>query len=245
MIWVLEHHDEALAHWRRLDLRDLALAHVDFHDDLRGLLVDRRRRVAYPIGPMARRSVGVDAGNFLAQAVLEGRIRRLRWIHDRVGGRAWDAGIVRYESDLFAAHHRLRHRLRRGPERPLAFDETLIEDWEGPRPEERLSVDWDCFASRLLDAGGIERRAEAFLAKLRPGSAPRDAWVAYSPEYSHPSLDPFGSFVGRLAERLAQPVEWLSPGLREGRVHPTGVDGDLPRDPWMRAILFLRRRGLF
>ena len=242
MIWVAEHHDEALAHWRRLDLRDIDLVHVDFHDDLRGLLVDRRRGVAYAIG----RGVGsLDAGNFLAHAVLEGRLRRLRWVHGPIGGRAWDAGIVRYESDLFAAHHRLRHRLRGGTEVPLAFAETLFEAWEGPAPGERLSVDWDCFASRLLDAGGIEERAEAFLAKLDRASRPRQAWVAYSPEYSHPTLEAFRRFVARLSERLALPVEWLSPGLAEGRLHPSGVSGDLPRGLGMRAALFLRRRGIF
>jgi hypothetical protein len=217
---------------------------VDFHDDLRGLLVDRRRGRAWAVGALAAGRAPVDAGNFLAHAVLEGRLREVEWVHDAIGGRAWDLGIVRYETDLFALHHRVRRALSREAGALLAFGEVLLDDWSGPRPERWLSVDWDCFASVLQDEGGIGGRVDRFLERLG-GAAPPHTYVAYSPEYCHDTLDGFRAFLDRLSARLVQPVEWLDPGLREGRLHPTGVSGELPRGLVARTVLFLRRRGLF
>ena len=107
MIYACEHHDQLLSLWRDQNRRGLRLAHVDFHDDLRGLLIHRRRRRAYALGALARGEARVDSGNFLAHAVLEGRVERICWVHDVPGGRAWDLGIVRYESDLLAWPRRL------------------------------------------------------------------------------------------------------------------------------------------
>ena len=70
MIYCLEHHHEMLLDWRRRNLQDIALAHVDFHDDLRGLLLDRPRGVAYRIGRAARALPALDSGNVLAHAVV-------------------------------------------------------------------------------------------------------------------------------------------------------------------------------
>ena len=250
MIFACEHHDEVLDHWRREDRRGIRLAHVDFHDDLRGLLVDRRRSRAYPIRSLARAGAGpdgdrgeVDAGNFLAHAVLERRLDGVRWVHGTPGGRGWDVGIVRYETDLLALPDRLRHRWRGDGELPFAFEEIAMEDWNGPAPDELLSVDWDCFASVLQDRDGIADRVEAFFERLGP-HVPPAAWAAYSPEYSHDTLDLFVSFVERLADRCGQPVHWLSPGLEHGRLTPREIDARLPRGPVMRLVLRLRRMGL-
>jgi hypothetical protein len=244
VIYVCQHHDEVLAHWREHDRREIALAHVDFHDDLRGLLIDRRRGRAYPIGKLARGRAPLDPGNFLAHAVLEERLSGIRWVHGRVGGRAWDAGIVRYESDLFATHHRLRHRLRGGAECPLEFEELLLDRWPGPRPGELLSIDWDCFASILLDGEKVGSRVEAFLERLGT-VVPPDTYLAFSPEYSHPGLEAFHDLATRLGRRFAQPVEWLSASLAEGRVEPTGVRATPSTGLRMRLVLFLRRRGIY
>jgi hypothetical protein len=244
VIYVCQHHDEVLAHWREQDRREIALAHVDFHDDLRGLLIDRRRGVAYPIGRLVRGLAPLDAGNFLAHAVLERRLAGIRWVHGRVGGRAWDAGIVRYESDLFATHHRLRHRLRGEAEYPLEFEEVLLDRWSGPRPGELLSIDWDCFASILLDAENVGARVDAFLERLG-AVVPPDTYLAFSPEYSHPGLETFRDLAARLGRRFAQPIEWLSAGLAEGRVEATDVCAAPPTGPLMRLVLFLRRRGIY
>jgi len=244
MIHVAEHHDDLLRLWRRQDRRGLALCHVDFHDDLRGLMIGRRRGVAYPIGALARGAEALDAGNFLAWAVLERRVERVRWVHGVPGGRAWDAGIVRYESDVLGWPRRLGHLLRRGGEFPLAFEELQLDAWNGPAPGEQLSVDWDCFASLLDDAAGIATRVARFLDRLGP-QAPPETCVVYSPEYCHPSLGAFLELVAALARRFAQGVEWLAPGLRDGRLQPRPVDPLPSRGAWMRAALFLRRRGIY
>ncbi len=244
MIYACEHHDQVLSLWRRQGRHEVALAHVDFHDDMRGLLVDRRRNVAYPIGSLARDEARLDAGNFLSHAVLERRVDRIRWVHDLPGGRAWDVGIVRYERDIFALPQRLRHVLTGGREYPLTFAEILLEDWRGLAPGERLSVDWDCFASILLDAADISRRVDSFLRKLGR-EVPPETYLVYSPEYSHPTLEAFRDLALELTRRFEQPLEWLSPDLERGRPHPTGVEARLPTRPLMRLILQLRRWGIY
>jgi len=243
VIFVCEHHDAVLHDWRRRGLTNLALCHVDFHDDLRGLCIDRRRGTAYAIGPLARGEAPLDAGNFLANAVLERRVCRLRWVHGDPGGRAWDWGIVRYESDRIGRSGRRRER-RRAEEIPLSFDEIPLEVWSGVLPGEALSIDWDCFASILQDPAGIGDRVRAFLDRL--GSAvPEETYVASSPEYSVCDFAAFHALVGELGRRFAQPVAWLSPDLREGRLHPTGVDARLPATALGRFVLALRRRGIY
>jgi len=244
VIYACEHHDQVLSLWRERDLRGIALAHVDFHDDMRGLLVDRRRNVAYAIGRLARDEDGADAGNFLAHAILDGRVERIRWIHDLPGGRAWDMGIVRFERDLFAVPQRLRHAFSGGTEHALRFEETLLDDWRGPDPGERLSVDWDCFASILLDAGDIPRRVETFLNRLGD-RVPPETYVVYSPEYSHPTLDAFRALLNELTQRFDQPLEWLSSNLEQGRPSPTAIDARLPASALPRMILRLRRIGIY
>jgi hypothetical protein len=80
-----EEHDQVYEIWRQRGLRNLRVTHVDFHCDMRGLLIDRPRQQAYFIGaPAARR---VDPGNFLAHAIMEGTVSALRWVHGPYGGR--------------------------------------------------------------------------------------------------------------------------------------------------------------
>jgi hypothetical protein len=244
LIYACEHHDQVLSLWRERDLRDIALAHVDFHDDMRGLLVDRRRHVAYAIGKLARGEAPPDAGNFLAHAITDGRVDRVRWIHDVPGGRAWDMGIVRFERDLFALPQRVRHAFSGGTEHALRFEELLLDRWQGVHAGERLSVDWDCFASILLDTGGIARRVELFLSRLGD-EVPLETYVVYSPEYSHPSLAGFRGLLSELARRFEQPLEWLSADFEQGRSNPTPVDARLPTSPLPKLILRLRRMGIY
>ena len=244
MIHVFEHHEQLLSLWREQDRRKIRLAHIDFHDDMRGLLVDRVRNCAYPIRSLARNQAPLDPGNFLAHAVLEERMERIRWFHGAIGGRAYDMGIVRYESDLFALPQRLRRALTGGAGIPLEFEESLLDNWTGPIEGELLSVDWDCFASNLLDARGIARRVDDFFDRL--GSlVPQDSYAVYSPEYSHPSLDAFRGFVDGLSSRFGQAIEWVSPGLAEGRTRSGPVDPGVPRGALGRLILALRRKGIY
>ena len=244
MIYVCEHHDAVLDVWRRDDVRGIRLAHVDFHDDLRGLLVDRRRGRAYPIRSMARVRSPVDPGNYLAHAVLERRLDEVRWIHDIPGGRGWDTGVVHYESDLAVLPDRIRHALSGRAEVPFRFEEVELCDWAGISAEELLSIDWDCFASVLQDVDGIPERVAMFLSRLGP-HVPPDTFICYSPDYSAPGqLAAFLDLVDQLARRFDQPIEWMSPGLREGKLNPKGIYTGLPRSRLRRAVLYLRRRGL-
>jgi hypothetical protein len=244
MIYVCEHHDAVLRLWREQDLRGISLVHADFHDDLRGLMIDRRRGAAWPIGDLARRAASPDAGDFLAHAVLDGRIERIRWIHGPVGGRAWDMGIVRYADDFTAWPRRVFGPSDRDRARALEFRESPIDDWDGIRPGERLSVDWDCFASVLQDAAGIGDRVRGFLDRLGP-TRPEDCYVALSPEYCRPSIDSFKELVAELGRRFEQTVLWVDPALERGELNPSDVDGRLPRSPVKRAILRLRRLGIY
>ncbi len=244
MIYVCEHHHEVLSLWQHQNLRGIMLTHVDFHDDMRGLLVDRRRWRAYPIGRLAEGNSKVDDGNFLAYAVLEGRLDRVRWLHGVKGGRAWDLGIVRYETDVFALFHRLRHALLQRQESIFRFEEICFEEWEGLTQGERLSLDWDCFASILLDRKGVNRRVKMFLDRLGL-EVPPDTYIAYSPEYCHPTLEAFKELLTDLKRRFRQRIEWLSPGLERGEFHPTGVDSGPPHNPIKRLILAMRRIGIY
>ncbi len=42
VIYVIERHDQLLQLWRSQNIKNLRVVHVDFHCDMRGLLVDRQ-----------------------------------------------------------------------------------------------------------------------------------------------------------------------------------------------------------
>ena len=83
VIYLIERHDQLLDIWRAQNATNLRVAHLDFHCDMRGLLIDRTAGCAYDIGALR---AGVDQGNFLAHAILQGRVQRVRWRHDVPGG---------------------------------------------------------------------------------------------------------------------------------------------------------------
>ncbi|MDH3224489.1 MAG: hypothetical protein OEO23_12295, partial [Gemmatimonadota bacterium] len=66
-IYTVESHDEVLGIMRSDGIRGARLVHVDFHCDMRGLLIDRQQRRAYRIWD---RNPDLDEGNYLAHAVL-------------------------------------------------------------------------------------------------------------------------------------------------------------------------------
>jgi hypothetical protein len=80
-IYLMERHDQLMDVWRQLNLRDAHVVHLDFHCDMRGLLVDAQASRAYRI---TVRSPDLDEGNFITHAIFEGRVSRLRW---KPGGR--------------------------------------------------------------------------------------------------------------------------------------------------------------
>lgn len=84
VLYVIEQHHQLLHLWRKQNIKGLRIAHLDFHCDMRGLLIHRRIQQAYNIG-YKRQST--DEGNFLTYAILEGLVQDVRWIHRVPGGR--------------------------------------------------------------------------------------------------------------------------------------------------------------
>ena len=239
---VAEEHGQVYDLWRERGERGLRLVHVDFHCDMRGLLVDRRRRRAWRIDASDPRIRIVDSGNFLTHAVAEGIVSSVRWVHDRYAGRRYDVGTVKYESDLTAFPHRILHRLRGSPGVPLEFEEVLFDDWDGVHPGEHLDVDWDAVASVRYDAAKVSRLAGALLERVR-ARPPESAVLAFSPGYSHPDRSAGEEFAEKLARAIGAEAKPLPP--------TSGTPARIA--PWRRAgeaiertvVLGLRRIGIY
>lgn len=207
-IFVADEHHRLHWHWQQTGARDLRLCHVDFHCDMRGLLIDRARQQATLYDP-AERAV-VDQGNFLMHAVLDGTVRGVRWVHDPFGGRRYDQGTVRYESDL-------RVRLRRGRAAgqadgwvPLDFRELALERWTGPEEGEHLDLDWDALACRFYSQPLSDRLKRTVL-ETPFRHRPETVYFIYS--YCSSIIDDraFEAFLAALADKLDARVERLSP----------------------------------
>lgn len=203
-IYVADEHHRLYWHWKDLGLRDLRLCHVDFHCDMRGLLIDRRVQRASLYDPAELRVV--DQGNFLMHAILEGTVRGLRWVHDPWGGRRYDRGTVRYEGDL-----RVRMRpTSTQPAVPLAFRELDLAAWQGPDEGEHLDLDWDALACSLYPrpyADRLKRRVLETPFRHRPEAVT----FIYSPCSSALDTADFEAFLAALARKLEARVERLSP----------------------------------
>lgn len=205
---------------------------------MRGLLIDRRRgmaRYVWQSDPYINR---LDSGSFLAHAVMEGFVNRLRWVHDEFGGRKYDdLYCVKYETDLTALPFLLPGR---GKWMPLDFSEQTFAEWGGPRPDEYLSLDWDGFAFAGYDEDLIRRLTAEFLAQeLRQ----KHVFVSQSPEYCHPDRSLFEGFIAALEKKLnTQAIRLPS------RQHPPLA---LTR-PWIiyhsveyRMLRLVRRWGIY
>lgn len=207
-IYVAEQHDQLLTLWREQKASCMNLLHLDFHCDMRGMLIDRKAERAYRIWDFHD---GVDEGNFLAQAVFEGYVKSVRWVHDEPGGRAYDVGTVKYESDLSALLHRFVIALRGREGVPIRYSVVSYPEWDGLAGDECLDIDWDFFASQEYSADSIQGRVEAFLG-LEFHRTPKEIYVSYSPGYCHPSRDLFQYFVTDLARLFRADVVELQPG---------------------------------
>jgi hypothetical protein len=139
-IVAVEHHDQVLPLWRADTFSRAQVVHVDFHCDLRGLLINRKTQRAYRVRD---RFPDVDEGNFLTHAVLEGLVSAIRWVHDEPGGRAHDLKTVKYESDLTALVRRGLLALSGDPGLPIRYEVCLHKDWVPLLPGEVLDIDWD------------------------------------------------------------------------------------------------------
>ncbi len=204
VIYVADEHHRLYWHWKDTGARALRLAHVDFHCDMRGLLIDRRAQRARVHD---RRELGwVDQGNYLTHAVSEGMVESIDWVHDPHGGRRYDLGTVRYARDL-------RSRLSRDPSdgwSPLDYRELSLDRWPGPGPGEHLDLDWDALACRVYPQPHARALQEAFLARDFP-HRPDVIYFIYSYCSSHIDDDAFEAFLEALRRRFDARVERLSP----------------------------------
>ncbi|HEX3036946.1 MAG TPA: UPF0489 family protein [Thermodesulfobacteriota bacterium] len=210
-IYIIKQHYEVFHLWQSRGVRNIRLVHVDFHDDLGQLLVDRRRGKAFRTGSIRDNDNPLDEGNFLTHAVFEGMVREITWIRGRVAGREYDSvDTVLYESDWSAIRYRLAHAIRRGREVPLIFKEIIYEEWDGIVGNAYLDIDWDFFASVKLSPKGLSKRFDEFLDRI--GSAePPEIYLCYSPEYVHPSQEEFRYAIKQLSKRYACIPLWTNP----------------------------------
>ncbi len=246
-IYVAEWHDQILDLWREQDAHSLKVLHLDFHCDLRGLLINRHTQRAYRIWD---RNSDSDPGNFLAHAVLEDRVKNIRWVHDEPGGRQYDIGTVKYESDLSALPHRLTRALKRKSGIPIHYEVISYQDWDGLADGEILDIDWDFFASTEYSRDSIEHRIESFW-KRNFSAKPRQIYVTYSPEYSHDTRDLFHRFVNTISDRFQGEVNYLPPDSQMAE-HSNSIGRYLPsplfrlvRHTYHATYLGLRRKGIY
>lgn len=237
-LYIFEEHDQVYDLWRRENIRGLTVTHVDFHCDMRGLLIDRRRGTAAFVGRTGERRV--DPGNYLAHAIMEGIVSDVRWVHGAYGGRRYDTGTVRYESDPTAVPLMLRHAFRPYPEVPIAFEESLIDNWNGNVDGHHLDIDWDTFAPHGALPADIDRGTEAFFARPLSGT-PAAIFLVFSPHYSVPGRERFDAFAARLAARFGAGIVRVPLPADYPPIDPA----DVAMSPKGRLVLVLHRVGIF
>jgi hypothetical protein len=249
ILYVAERHDQVLSLWRAQETRSLRVLHLDFHCDMRGLLVDRIHQRAYRYW---NRYQAPDFGNFLAHAILDGHVQAVRWVHDMHGGRQYDVGTVKYTTDLTALPHRLLLAINGDHGTDVNYEVIQYSDWTGLLEGEHLDIDWDFFASTDYPADTIGERAQAFLERDFPIVPPQTS-ICYSPDYSHPSRDLFWRFINSLADIFQAEVKELEPEPSGQATEPMSFYRRwLPaplyhsaRRKYHDLILGLKRRGLY
>jgi hypothetical protein len=195
---VAEEHSQLYDLWLERGSRDLSVCNVDFHCDMRGLLIDRRRGEARYLWQNDPRLNRLDSGSFLGHAVMNGIVSNLRWVHDCFGGRKHDSlYCVKYETDFSALPYLLLN--RKSGWVPISFQEQMIINWDGPRRGEHLSIDWDGIAFADYDEDRIRRLMKEILNR---NFEPESIFLARSPEYSHPDGALFDEFIVALEEKF-------------------------------------------
>ncbi len=248
ILYVVEYHHQVLDVWRDQQATNLQVTHIDAHCDMRGLYMDRKAQVAFPmIGAESR----LDPGNYLTHAILDGRISRLEWVYSEPGGRLYDVGTIKYESDLTAFPYRLLKRLRHTKGIPLPYRELKISEWIAESDAAQcLDIDWDALASELFSVDSIPGRVQEFM-KKEMKRIPNQIFVCYSPDYSHPSREIFQAFIDDLAKKYhAQVVRIPSKdgSLNEKpfyrRYLPAGLF-QFARSAYYQGWFFLKRLGIY
>jgi len=195
--FVAEEHSQLYDLWLTRNSKNLAVCHVDFHCDMRGLLIDRKfgkARYVWQIDPYMNR---IDSGSFLTHAVMKGVVSSLRWVHDDFGGRKYDdLYCVKYETDFTALFYRLSSKKKW---MPLNFAEMSFDNKDWLADGEYLSIDWDGIAYKDYDKNKIRILMNKV---LETQALPESIFVAHSPEYCHSNTNLFNEFISKLEEKF-------------------------------------------
>jgi hypothetical protein len=203
-LFVADEHSPLYDLWIERGDRNLSVCHVDFHDDMRGLLIDRKQgkaRYVWQSDPFMNR---LDSGSFLAHAIMNGIVTSLRWVHDDFGGRKYDdLYCVKYETDFTALPF-----LRAGKQNwvPVTFQEQTFVEWSGPQPYEYLSIDWDGIAFIDYDENHIRRLMAEI---LRREFYTESIFVSRSHAYCNPDTTLFNEFIAGLEEKFKTKAVYL------------------------------------
>jgi hypothetical protein len=236
--FVADEHSQLYDLWVERGDRNLSVCHVDFHCDMRGLLIDRRigkARFVWQCDPYMNR---IDSGSFLAQAVMKGIIGNLRWVHDEFGGREYDdLYCVKYETDFTA----LPFRLVGGKSwLPLTYKEQTFADWDGPQQGEHLSLDWDGIAFADYDENHIRRLMAEIIERE---FVPESIFVCRSPEYSHPDKALFDEFISDFEEKFKTPAVYL-PLKQHSPLNPS-IPWKIYHQIEYYILQLMRKRGIY
>ena len=200
-VYLVDDHHQVLSLWRERDLRNLKLAHLDAHCDLRGLVVGEGGELAARIDASAP-----SPSNFLAIAAAEGRVAEVRWFHDAWSGRRRDSFTVLFEKDLgYWPFRRHRKAWESAAKRPFRLRVRPLEEFS-PEPGEVLDVDWDLFFQPGKPLAAGEAQISALLG-ADWAVLPEEAYVSHSPEYSATSREPCERFAKSLAAKLGGTLE--------------------------------------
>jgi hypothetical protein len=237
-ILVGEEHSQVYDVWKARGTRDLAISHIDFHCDMRGLLLDRKRAKAYFIDSSDPRIRVADSGNFIAHAIVEGIVTSMRWVHDPFGGRLHDVGTVKYETDFSARRHRSSR--EHDDEVPLAYEELTFDEWDGLRPPEHLDIDWDGIAYVEYEVEHA-RRLMAEVLERDFSEPPPSLYLIRSPGYCRPERELFDEFVEGLEAKFDCKAQSLPPS---GEPPVRIATKSFSRALKTRALLTLKRLGV-
>jgi len=214
-LFIADEHSPLYDLWRERGYRNLSVCHVDFHCDMRGLLIDRKQgkaRYVWQSDPFMNR---LDSGSFLAHAIMNGIVTGLRWVHDDFGGRKYDElYCVKYETDFTALPFLL---MDRQSWTSLTFTEQTFADWDGPLQGEHLSLDWDGIAYADYDKNHIRRLMAEILERE---FIPESIFVSRSHEYCHPDKTLWLEFIEGLEQKFKTKAVYL-PSKVLAQVYPS------------------------
>ena len=243
-LYAIDQHDQLLHIWRELNASNLHVVHVDFHCDMRGLLVDRKRQLGWKISEV--RST-LDEGNYLRYGIFEDIVDGVTWVHGTPGGRMCDFHTLKYSTDWSTRFHRKEMDAQKP--KPLRYEVSTMGEWQGTDEQVFLDIDWDTFADQSLPVTEIDSRVEEFLSKPI-GPNLRGIAVCYSRHHSHDTRERYDAFVSRLAEKFGAEVEKVE-YVEGSNVIPLRMKLIPPKIySALQSIyhgfrLFLKRRGIY